>query len=109
MRRHTVPHDRPAQFFFQTLGNPVRWGIVQLLREHGPQPAHAICRALRVEQSRCSHNLRRLERCGFLTARRNGRERVYALDTRTVGPLLKLVGRHVRAFCARVCIRRAKS
>lgn len=101
--RHAAHRDPPYRFFFQTVGNPTRWAIIQLLRQHGPRAATAVAVRLRIEQSRVSHNLRRLERCGFVTVASCGRERVYALNARIVEPLLRLVDRHVHAFCARVC------
>lgn len=105
---HDAHRDPPYRFFFQTVGNPTRWAIIQLLQDRGPQPATTIAAQIRIEQSRCSHNLRRLERCGFVTVQQRGRERIYALDRKTVGPLLRLIDHHTSRFCARVCVPRVR-
>ena len=94
--------DKPHQFFFETLGNQVRWDIVHLLSEK-PHRATDIARKLEYEQSLVSHHLKRLETCGFVRAETNGTERIYELNKETVAPLLKLVDKHVNKFCKRAC------
>lgn len=94
--------DKPYQFFFATLGNRTRWEIVHLLMVH-PYRATDIAKRLGYEQSLVSHHLQRLSRCGFIRVQASGTERMYHLNRATITPLLRLVERHVRTFCTRVC------
>lgn len=95
-----IPHA-PHQIFFETLGNRARWDIVHFLGRKGTVSASRIAAALKLEQSLASHHLRRLEVCGFVKAVRKGKERRYALNRVTVGPLLALMDRHISKFCTR--------
>jgi len=92
----------PHKIFFETLGNDARWKIVHLLR-HKPLCVTEIAKRLGYEQSLVSHHLRRLETCGFLSFQKNGKERIYRLNTKTIKPLLALVDKHINAFCKKVC------
>lgn len=94
--------DKPHQFFFETLGNQARWDIIHLLHG-GPHRVTDISDKLGYEQSLVSHHLKRLETCGFVKAETNGAERIYHLNKKTIGPLLKLVDGHVNKFCKKVC------
>ena len=93
----------PHRIFFETLGNQTRWNIINLLRD-GEYKATDIAKELEFEQSLVSHHLKRLETCGFVTVQPNGTERVYSLNTKTIGPLLKLVHKHIDTYCAKACI-----
>lgn len=97
-----VDLDKPHQFFFETLGNQARWDIIHFLGK-GPSRVTDIAEKLRLEQSLVSHHLRRLETCGFAKVKTNSTERIYSLNKETVGPLLKLVEKHVSQFCKKVC------
>ena len=70
--------DKPPQFFFETLGNEVRWDIIHLLSRK-PYRATDIAHKLEYEQSLVSHHLKRLETCGFVRAETNGIEIIYEL------------------------------
>lgn len=97
-----VKLNSPHQLFFETLGNQTRWDIVHLLLK-GSHRATDIAKKLGYEQSLVSHHLRRLETCGFVKANQNGTERIYSINQETIGPLLKLVDKHVNTFCKKVC------
>lgn len=88
----------PYQIFFETLGNKTRWDIVHLLQK-GLRRSTDIAEKLGHEQSLISHHLRRLETCGFVSFKQNGNERIYGLNKKTVGPLLKLMDKHIGTFC----------
>lgn len=100
MKHNTL--DKPHEFFFETLGNQTRWEIVHLLLQK-PCRATDIAKKLGYEQSLVSHHLRRLETCGFVKVRKNGVERMYAVNKKTIGPLLRLVEKHVNQFCQQAC------
>jgi predicted transcriptional regulator len=90
--------DKPHQFFFETLGNKTRWDIIHLLLNK-PYRATDIAGKLGYE------HLRRLETCGFVKVKINSTERIYYLNKKTIGPLLKLVDNHVNKFCKKVCVK----
>lgn len=92
---------QPYEIFFQTLGNETRWKIVHLL-ETSKHKTTDIAKILKYEQSLISHHLRRLEICGFVKVERNGKERIYQLNRRTIKPLLKLMDEHINKFCKKI-------
>lgn len=93
----------PHKIFFETLSNQARWDIVHLLQK-GKLRATTIAKKLGYEQSLISHHLRRLEGCGFVRVKRNGKERIYALNKETMGPLLNLMDKHIKTFCKKLCV-----
>jgi len=95
--------DKPHKFFFETLGNQTRWNIVRFLLKKSYR-ATDIAEKLGYEQSLISHHLKRLETCGFVKVKTNSTERIYYLNKKTIGPLLKLVDNHVNKFCKKACI-----
>lgn len=94
--------SEPYKVFFETLGNKTRWDIVHFLQKK-PQRATDIAEKLGYEQSLVSHHLQRLEVCGFVAVEQKGTERIYELNKETIGPLLKLMDRHINRFCAKSC------
>lgn len=88
----------PHKIFLQTLGNKIRWQIAHLLMEESCRSTE-IAKKLGYEQSLVSHHLRRLENCGFVMVRKNGLERIYQINKKTIKPLLKLVDNHINKFC----------
>lgn len=92
-------HQEPYKIFFETLGNKARWNMVHSMMRNGPIGATRIAQKTGLEQSLVSHHLRRLLRCGFVTVKPNGRERVYTLNRTTIKPLLKLMDSHLEKFC----------
>ena len=67
--------NEPHKVFFETLSNQTRWDIIHLLQK-APLNATGIAKTLGYEQSLVSHNLRRLERCGFVSVKISGKERI---------------------------------
>ena len=94
--------DKPHKFFFETLSNQARWDIIHILKKR-PLRVTDIANKLKLEQSLVSHHLKRLETCGFLKMKANGAERIYSLNEKTIGSLLKLIDKHVNQFCKKVC------
>ena len=89
---------QPFKQFFGTLANQPRLDIIESLREK-PLSVKHICKASGLHQSTASHNLRRLEECGFVTVKQNGRERIYSLNAKTIGPLLNIMHSHMKNNC----------
>jgi len=84
--------------FFSTLANPTRLAILELLRD-GPKNVTEISRALNQEQSMISHNLRPLERCGFVFSERKKKQRFYSLNKETMEQLFKIFDYHAQKYC----------
>lgn len=59
--------------------------------------------ALEEEQSKISHNLKKLAECHFLDVRQDGKKRIYSLNKSTITPLMQLVGKHVATYCCNEC------
>src|SRR3990170_112937 len=78
---------------FKALSNKHRLKILNILR-NGPKNVGEIADSLDAEQTVVSHNLKCLTFCGLVTARRDGKTRVYALNHDTLEPILRLADRH---------------
>jgi predicted transcriptional regulator len=74
------------------LGNPVRRGILELLRE-GPRPVHELAGAFPVSRPAISRHLRLLQQAGLVRGQVEGRQRVYHIQPEGF--------RDVRAYCER--------
>ncbi|UCG45341.1 MAG: helix-turn-helix transcriptional regulator, partial [Candidatus Bathyarchaeota archaeon] len=77
---------------------PTRLGILELLA-NGPRNVTEISEALNQNQSMISHNLRPLERCGFIFSERRNKERFYSLNNETVGKLFRIFSYHAKKYC----------
>ena len=62
-----------------------------------------ICKRIKCNQTTISHNLRRLEKCGFVSVKPNGKERIYSLNKETTKPLSDLMHKHINKYCKRLC------
>ncbi len=87
-----------CHLFFSTLSNPTRLAILELLRD-GPKNVTEISETLNQEQSMISHNLRPLERCGFVFSERKKKERFYFLNKETMESLFKTFAYHAEKYC----------
>ncbi len=88
--------------FFGTLADQTKLAIIKELRKH-PQSVSELCNKLDLEQSRVSHNLRKLKKLGFVDVVAQGKKRVYSIDKKTILPLLKLIDKHVEKYYAYYC------
>lgn len=93
---------RSYNLFFDTFSNKTRMRIIDVLIS-GPKSVSEICNLIKEEQSKVSHNLRKLMECRFLDVERKGKQRVYSLNKDTIMPILKLVERHVHKYCGEEC------
>ena len=55
-----------------------------------------------MEQSVASHNLKRLENCGFLNKEIRGKYRYYSLNKKTIGKILDLIDDHMDKNCLKI-------
>jgi len=84
--------------FFDTLATRSRLNLILTLRDR-PKSVGEISKAIAVERTNISHQLRRLRECGFVFERREGKKRMYSLNKETVIPILDLVEMHIRKYC----------
>ena len=89
------------KIFFGTLANDNRLKIINLLRK-GTKCVHEICDELRFNQTTVSHNLKRLERCGFVFVEQKGKHRYYCLNNKTIKPLMALIDAHMHDYCEKI-------
>ena len=90
--------SKAYDIFFETLANRRRLKIIEAIKG-GPKTVSQIVGATGLEQSNVSHNLGRLYRCGFVTVKRDGKNKIYSLNKKTLEPLVKLIDLHVNKFC----------
>ena len=96
--------DDAHTLFVSPLSNKTRLAIILALQK-GPKNVTQITEKLEVHQTTASHSLRRLLDCGFVFVKRNGQERVYELNKKTIKPLLSLMTKHVAQYCTKRCRR----
>jgi len=72
---------KPASYnvCFETLANKLRVDIIEALREKELSVSE-IAKEVGAEQSRVSHALERLKKCGFVEFKQDGKKRVYSLE-----------------------------
>ena len=88
--------------FFETISPKIRIRILELLKDK-QMSVTEIASALKEEQSKVSHNLKRLKDCHLLDVKQQGKKRIYSLNKETMLPLMKLVEKHVKKFCCKEC------
>ncbi len=89
--------------FFTVLGSKQRVKILQFLNREGKQSVSSISDKLEIEQSAVSHDMKRLLLCHFVEVERDGKERIYAINSETIQPLFNLIRKHVGAYCIDGC------
>ncbi|MBI4452233.1 winged helix-turn-helix transcriptional regulator [Candidatus Woesearchaeota archaeon] len=89
---------QPYRTFFGTLANQYRLDVIEALREK-PMNVTEISSKTKFNQSTVSHNLQRLQTCGFVFVKPRGKERVYGLNKDTIKPLLVLMNKHMKNYC----------
>ena len=92
---------QPYKQFFGTIANPVRLDIIEYLQKQASN-VNGISKHLKYNQSTISHSLSRLEKCGFVTVERKGKERIYTLNQETIRPLFRLMQNHMTKYCAHI-------
>ncbi len=88
--------------FFLNFANKTKLDIILCLKEK-PLSVTEIAKRIKEEQSKVSHNLRKLADCNILRVKQKGRQRIYSLNKETVLPMLRLVEKHVKNNCRGGC------
>jgi len=92
---------QPYKQFFGTLSNQHRLDIITAL-EKGAKNVSELCACTNKNQTTLSHNLTRLETCGFVTVQKEGKKRIYTLNQKTIKPLLEIMHKHMNNHCRHV-------
>ncbi len=82
--------NSPGDGVFKALADEQRRRILQLLRG-GEQPAGALAEALDLRPATVSHHLAQLKGADLVRVRREGQQRIYALNTSVVEEVLLLI------------------
>ena len=102
--QHIMPESKllkAYKLFFGTLTSKDRLLIINSLRK-GPKTVSTLQKELKLEQTRMSHNLRRLKRCGFVEVQQVGKYRHYSLNKQTITPLMSIIDQHMEEFCMKI-------
>ncbi len=89
------------RLFFKAFSNKTRFEIIKLLRKK-PKTVTEICKELKFEQSRVSHNLKCLEACGFVSSKWDGKNKIYSLDKKHIIPILNNIDKHISKYSKRL-------
>lgn len=89
------------KLFFGTLTSKDRLLIINSLRNQ-PKTVNLLQKELKLEQTRLSHNLRRLRHCGFVQVKQKGKYRLYSLNKKTILPLMTIIDKHMKKFCIKI-------
>jgi DNA-binding transcriptional ArsR family regulator len=84
--------------FFQTLANTTNQSIIQELLDK-PMNVTDLIRKTRIEQSQVSHSLKRLSECKIVDVKKQGKQRIYSVNSETIIPILTIVDRHAKKMC----------
>ncbi len=94
--------NKPYKVFFRTLANNIRINILHSLIDK-PKSVSELVNALKYNQTTISHNLKILKYCRFVEGKKEGKKRIYSLNSETILPLIKLIDRHTEKYCANIC------
>lgn len=89
------------KLFFKAFSNNTRFEIIKLLRKKSMNVSQ-ICKELKFEQSRVSHNLKCLEACGFVSSKIDGKNKIYSLDKKHIVPILNNMDKHIGSYSKRL-------
>ncbi len=91
--------NNPAyHVFFTNLANPLKIEIISALREKESSVGQ-LSKKLKVEQSKISHALALLRKCNIVKSKKEGKQRIYSLNKKTILPMLKMIDEHSKCFC----------
>jgi DNA-binding transcriptional ArsR family regulator len=85
--------------FFRNLANPLKIKIISALKEKESSVGE-LTHELEVEQSKVSHALALLKKCNIVNVKKEGKERIYSLNKKTIIPMLKMIDEHSKSFCS---------
>ena len=89
-----------CKLFFKAIANKTRFEIVSMLKK-GPKSVTELSEKLWFEQSRVSHNLKCLEKWGFVNGTYKGKNRIYSLDKEIIF-ILAAIDKHLVKYRERL-------
>ena len=89
------------KIFFGTLVSESRIKIINLLKS-GRKNVSEIIAVVGGDQTAVSHDLARLKQCGFVSVEIDGKYRYYALNGKTIQPLLEMIEKHMSQYCIHI-------
>jgi DNA-binding transcriptional ArsR family regulator len=89
------------EMFFKALSNKTRFEIIRCLKD-GPRSVNDLCKELKFEQSRVSHNLKKLEHCGFVQSYVKGKMRIYSIDAQYIIPIMESIDKYIKKYDKRL-------
>jgi len=96
-------NNNTYNIFFTNLANPLKISIILSLRSREKNVSE-LSNDLNVEQSKVSHALASLKKCNIVNVNQKGKERIYALNKKTIIPMLKLIDEHANSNCTcKIC------
>ena len=84
--------------FFRNLANPLKIKIILELKKKEKNVTE-LSEELKVEQSKVSHALILLKKCNIVKLRREGKQRIYSLNKKTIVPMFEMIDEHSKSFC----------
>ncbi len=88
--------------FFKVISNNTRWVIISALYSKS-LCVNDISSITKIEQSKISHSLKVLSDCNIVFKRRDGKQIIYSLNTKTIKPILRILETHQDNFCRGNC------
>jgi len=93
--------DKSYIQFLGTLANEKRLKILLTLREKNMSVSDLI-KKTNLNQTTISHNLKRLQICGFVSFDQKGKFRIYSVNNDTIKPLIEIMEKHTNKYCCKV-------
>jgi len=91
-------NQQTYESFFVNFANKTKFHIIVCLQKKEMNVGE-ISKCIDEEQSKVSHNLQKMAACNIVDVKKNGKERIYSLNKKTVMPILKIVQKHVIENC----------
>ena len=90
--------DKPDEYFIATLCGKARMQILKSIR-YKTRNVTELSKELGINQSTLSHNLKQLEKYGFVAAEKRKKYRYYSLNGKHIATILELIDKHVEECC----------
>ena len=87
--------------FLGTLANENRIQLLLALKKK-PMNVSELMKETGMNQTTVSHNLKRLQLCGFVSVKQEGKFRNYSVNKETIKPLIELIEKHMKTHCIHI-------
>ena len=89
--------------FFGNLANPIKIKIINELKMKSLTVSELTTKT-NEEQSKISHSLANLRACSIVEVKKDGKNRIYSLNKKTILPILKILNKHKTRYCKGECV-----